>query len=1134
MRWSRHFVRLAALALAAAFAASGQDAPPREIVTLHQLKILTLEQEAAGPPVRVRGVVVCHDAGWHQLYIHDERETLYFNADDFAAQPTKGDLVEITGRARGTNVLENPKLEILGRTNLPPAHPLELSDLGLDHGEWVQVQGRVLSAESSRGRLALLLNDKRQNCLVYLLGGEAANDFKPWLNCLVQVRGINASRMTGGKLESGLLFAPGPGEIRVLAPADARPGEIPVASIGSLLNRQLGSWTNQWVHINGLIVSYQPGQSIAVKDPTGVIRARVIQLTEIRGDERVDLWGFLESDAGEMFLNNAYFEVARPPPPDLAEASPSAPLSRVARLPSVLTQVSDILQLRPEEAAQHLDVRLRGVITYADPPWRNGFLQEHGNAIYVDLDPSQKNVQSGQWVELTGQTSGGGFAPEVLGLNIQVLGMTNLPTPAHVDLEDLANGQFDSHWVEMEGLVRREDELSGHVSLSLMTPKGRFKAIIPEFENKPLPTNLIDALVSVQGACTSELNVRRQLSGITLHVPGLAQIRTLEAAPANPFAVGTTRIDAVATFDPDRFAGRRVKIQGVVTLRMPGQGFIVQDSSGGLRVMTRQTNQLRVGDLVDAIGFPAIGDFSPYLEEAVFRTLGTGPMPAPQPVKAEQILLHGTNDAQIVTLDAQLLQNVPQSADPQMVLQDGPIIFTAQLEPQARRQKIPNWDSGCHLRLTGVCSIQGGEGHEPQAFRVLLRDPADVQLLESPSYWTARRAFMLAAGLMLAVSAALGWVALLRRQVRNQTKLIRQKLEVEAALEERYRELFEKATDMLYTHDRAGRITSINQTGERLLQTPRAEVLGRNIVDFLAEEQRASARQWLERLLKGAATQNMEWDAIAASGERIKLEISARWIARDGHELEIEGIARDITERKRLEREILEISNREQRRIGHDLHDGVCQQLAGIAFLTSTLAEELAEEGVPQSPQAEKISDMINVAIDQTRGVARGLFPVRLEEKGLVAALEELAANAREVFKIQCRFVVEEPPVAVENEIALHLYYIVLEALANAAKHSGGSNVDIALQPSGDRWLLSIQDDGIGFSLPARNQDGMGLRILHYRARVIGAALNLHSQPGSGTTVTCLFLPVSRELPRGGAPRRSREKTIRVERNATP
>jgi PAS domain S-box-containing protein len=1127
-RWP-NLVLMVAFLLGAVSRALGETSAKGEIVSLHQLINLTAEQAAAGPPVQIKGVVVCQDSGWHQLYLSDGHETLYFDADEFPVQPKKADLVEITGRARGTNVLENPKLVVLGQTALPEAYHLELSDLGQDHGEWVEVRGTVLSAESSRGRLALLLHDRTQNCLIYLLGCPVPKDFNQWLNCRVEVRGINASRMDGDRLESGLLFVPGSDEIKILEPPGPSLSQIPVVSIGSLLDRELGSWTNQWVHINGLVVSYQPGDSITVRDPTGVIRAKVVQLTEIRGDERVDVWGFVQAGLDETFLNNAYFEVTRPPPVDLSATAQPEPFSRVARLPSVLTQVSEILQLRPEEAAQQLAVRLHGVLTYADPEWRNGFLQDGGAAIYVDMDPTQKNVQFGQWVELTGRTSPGGFAPEVLSSEIKVLGRTNLPTPARVDLEDLANGQFDSHWVEMEGLVRRVDESSGHINLSLMTPKGRFKVIIPGFDNKPLPTNLIDALVSVQGACTSDLNVRRQLSGITLHVPSLDQVKVLEPAPADPFAIGTTRIDAVATFDPDRFAGRRVKIQGVVTLLIRGQGFILQDDSAGMRVFTRQTNEVHLGDLVEAIGFPAIGGYSPYLEESSFRTLGTGFMPAAKPVTAEQILLYGTNDAQIVTVNAQLLQSVPRSADPQMTLQDGPIIFTAQLEPQTRGKEISDLESGCQLRVTGICSIQGGEGQEPQAFRLLVKDPRDVQLVESPPYWTAKRSFMLAGGMMLAVSAALGWVALLGRQVRSQTKLIRQKLEDEAALEARYRDLFENATDMLYTHDREGRITSINQAGEKILQRSRKQLLGRNILDFVAEEQAASARQWLERLLMGAPMSDMEWDVVAASGERVKLEISARLIAQDGNVLEVEAIARDITERKRLEREILEISNREQRRIGHDLHDGVCQQLAGIAFLTSTLAEELAEEGVLQAPRAEKIGGMINEVIDQTRGVARGLFPVRLDEEGLVVALEQLASNASEVFKINCRFTVNHPPARIENEIALHLYYIVLEALANAAKHSGGGNVDITLQKSGDRWLLAIQDDGVGFSLPTPHGEGMGLRILHYRARVIGATLTLHSQPGSGTRVACLFLPVSRELPRNGAPRRRQEEPGRVE-----
>src|SRR5580692_3089688 len=122
-RW-RNVVWMLCLWLAAACGAFGHASATSEIVTLHQLKNLTPEQAAAGPPVRVRGVVVCHDAGWHQLYIHDGRETLYFNADDFPVQPEKGDVVEVTGRARGTNVLQTPRLAILGQAVLPEARPL--------------------------------------------------------------------------------------------------------------------------------------------------------------------------------------------------------------------------------------------------------------------------------------------------------------------------------------------------------------------------------------------------------------------------------------------------------------------------------------------------------------------------------------------------------------------------------------------------------------------------------------------------------------------------------------------------------------------------------------------------------------------------------------------------------------------------------------------------------------------------------------------------------------------------------------------------------------------------------------------------------------------------------------------------
>jgi len=369
----------------------------------------------------------------------------------------------------------------------------------------------------------------------------------------------------------------------------------------------------------------------------------------------------------------------------------------------------------------------------------------------------------------------------------------------------------------------------------------------------------------------------------------------------------------------------------------------------------------------------------------------------------------------------------------------------------------------------------------------------------------------MAAALGLIAFGASAWVAVLRRRVQQQTEIIRERLQREAALKERYEDLFENANDMVFTHDLSGTITSVNKTGQRLLQRSRESLLSRKIIDLMAEDQRAPARQWLDQVVHGADVPTAEWDFLNAADQRVKLEISSRRIEQEGRIVEVEGIARDITERRRLEREILEISNREQRRIGHDLHDGVCQQLAGIAYRLAIVGERLQAKAASESAEIEQIETLINEANSQARTVARGLFPVRLEEHGLVLALEELAASASARYRITCRFVCQTTPPKVDSEVELHLYYIVQEGLLNAVNHGKAGTVIVTLAADEDRLKLTVQDDGTGFQLSDKNRSGMGIRIMRYRAKVIGAALDFQSQISLGTQITCVFTPSSRE-----------------------
>jgi signal transduction histidine kinase len=212
-----------------------------------------------------------------------------------------------------------------------------------------------------------------------------------------------------------------------------------------------------------------------------------------------------------------------------------------------------------------------------------------------------------------------------------------------------------------------------------------------------------------------------------------------------------------------------------------------------------------------------------------------------------------------------------------------------------------------------------------------------------------------------------------------------------------------------------------------------------------------------------------------------------------------------VIERKRLEKEILEASEQEQRRIGQDLHDGLSQHLTGVAFLSKGLAHKLDTKSKTEAAEAAKIAHLINQAIVQTRDLARGLYPVNLEATGLGAALHELADQVATIFKISCRFRWDDSILVRDNTKATHLYYIAREAVNNAIKHGKAQAVVIGLDRVKDRVILTVKDDGIGLPEEVERTKGMGLHTMNHRARMIGASLAVKQDPAGGTMVACSF-----------------------------
>lgn len=327
--------------------------------------------------------------------------------------------------------------------------------------------------------------------------------------------------------------------------------------------------------------------------------------------------------------------------------------------------------------------------------------------------------------------------------------------------------------------------------------------------------------------------------------------------------------------------------------------------------------------------------------------------------------------------------------------------------------------------------------------------------------------------------------------------------------EARSRAILDAAVDAIITISDRGIVTSFNPAAERMFGYTAKEAIGRNVKLLMPEPYYSEHDRYLDNYLRTGKAKiigiGREVVGRHEDGHTFPIDLAVSEV-RLGDQRMFAGVVRDITERKRLEREILEISDQEQLRIGQDLHDGLGQELTGVALLAKVLGADLAAEKSPRADSAKKIAQLVQQAISKTRDLARGLSPIGLDAQGLAPALQELARHTDETLGIRCAFVSSRSIVPDEPTANVHLYRIAQESVNNAIKHGKAKTITIRLGSDDGNGLLVVEDDGTGL----RNHDGgvprgMGLRIMAYRARMIGALLTVRPGPSGGTVVTCNF-----------------------------
>jgi len=332
---------------------------------------------------------------------------------------------------------------------------------------------------------------------------------------------------------------------------------------------------------------------------------------------------------------------------------------------------------------------------------------------------------------------------------------------------------------------------------------------------------------------------------------------------------------------------------------------------------------------------------------------------------------------------------------------------------------------------------------------------------------------------------------------------INERRQAQAALtesEEKYRSVMESVPDPIVVYDMSGEVTYMNPAFTKVFGYTLEDSMGNKMDHFVPKAHWKETMEGISSILNGEIIPRLETKRKAKDGRLVDVTTRGSvYRDKNGNPLGSVIIHRDVSEVKRLEKAIMETGERERQAIGNDLHDDLCPHLIGIEGLVKVLKRKAGDRIPDVERSSDRISELIKEAISKTRRLARGLCPVYFNH-GLEAALDDLVTNTRMIHQVDCRLEGEKGLVKNNHMVTLNLYQIAGEAVRNAIRHGNADVILISMALKEGQFSFCIRDNGLGID-PAPGAKGMGLRIMNYRAKIIGASLVVSSDKENGTRV---------------------------------
>jgi PAS domain S-box-containing protein len=809
----------------------------------------------------------------------------------------------------------------------------------------------------------------------------------------------------------------------------------------------------------------------------------------------------------------------------------------------VLTNVVQVRALSAEEARRQLPVFIQGAVTYFDSAANILFVQDYTGGIAVQGDRfAPPGLRQGKFVRVRGRTGVDRQVPVIRAESAVVLSNAAPFASKHISLERMATGQEDAQWVSITGVVQSISITRPQRRLTMEMSDGKetILAHIPDFPatNAP-PAHLMHVQVRVRGVAKSGSGTvapgifigKRPWAGDQLFVPSLKEVTVLQHDPLNVATRLIRPINSLLEIQRDDEVLHVVKVAGIVTLVSENSHLYIQDHTGGLLVEVANPPDAKPGQRVEVVGVPDVSGYSPRLRQAqITQVSEAGPVTPLMTTVRE--LGQGGSDGQLVKLEAELVALVPRRTKSHfLVLQRDGIIFEAQPETIHSMAALSSLRPGSRLQLTGVCRVEPDESLVPQGFSLLLRSEDDVVLRAHPPWWTVRRVL---AALGSAIIVVLGWLLFAFR--------------AEAILKEKYRRLFENASDLVCTISPAGRFTALNKAGRKILGLSPTQPLPSGLDGLVPAEDRDRLLQWWTAVVAGEEPAAQEFTVLTGDGRKVSLEVSGQLWRPRGKPLEVVCIGRDVTGRRQaeekrlaLERKMLDAQKLESLGvlaggIAHDFNNMLTAIIGNAALAQSSLPEhssaclhldlvqktslqaaDLCKQMLAYSGKGRFLLQQVNL-----NTVIHEMWPlleISISKKATLefketAAVPDIEADPSQLRQIVLNLVINASE-ALEGKSGLITIRTVVTKVDSASLEPLHPSVpEVA---AGEFVALEVTDTGCGMTAETQAKildpffttkfigRGLGLAAVLGVVRAHAGTLQIQSEPGRGSTFRILL-----------------------------